>query len=151
MRWMNRLISLFFLFAFLLITVGYYEAFHAVKVLEIYNEPLPIIYPDKQENLIAGQPLVVKIHYCKFTNDIAHVSPELIGVQTKFMTAFISDVDSGCRTSDVQIGSVPLTTVPGTYILKIIFEYRVNSLHVEYKTAQSEPFEVGPGHVIYLP
>lgn len=148
MKILNYLFAISALLLGILAIVGFYETFHQVEILQVHNEPTPIIGKD----LRPGDTLTVQLNYCKLTDDTADVTPEMIGedVPNRYLPTFISDVKKGCYNSAITVGTIPLSAPAGTYSLRLVIQYQQNVLHRQFITIESEPFDVGAGKVIYL-
>lgn len=148
MRFINYIFPIIALLLGVLVIIGFYETFHQVDILQVHNEPVPVI----GDTLTPGQPLILKMDFCKFTNDPAVVTPELIGVNVpnRYLPSFISDVRQGCYNQQVTVGSIPLSASAGTYTVHLVIQYENSVLHHQFITVESQPFDVGNGHIIYL-
>lgn len=144
-----RVERLAFLLAIALISVGFYFTFHKVTILQVYNEPVEVM----GEPLRAGEALTIELDFCKFTDDTAAVTPELIGhdVPNRYLPTFISDTKKGCYNEAFTVGNVPLSAPSGTYTLRLAIEYNTNALHRQFLTIESKPFDVTAGKILYLP
>jgi hypothetical protein len=143
-------------FAGLLIVLFYIivtniNALWPIKVLEIFNEPLPILNENKQVE--RGEIVMFKIDFCKYGDHKATTRPMLVSdkdvvnigtVVYEFMIPqrVISQAKEGCRSVNNELFIVPSFVRPGTYYLQLNVDYEINRLRTDRVIIKSEVFEV---------
>lgn len=134
--------------SFAIILYAFEKISQPVEVLQVNNEPYPVL----NQPLKAGQQLTIYTDVCKLTDASGLVTPMLVGEHLIYLPSFVTNIKQGCFKGNVDIGLLPLSIPEGTYTLRLVIEYTINPLRKEYKTVESEPFDiVGSPKILYLP
>jgi len=122
-----------------MVVVTYLSAFHENPASEIFNSPMPV------DRLVyrAGDNIIGKINYCRYTNvafdtSISFVNNIILDTPTRHATG----APVGCGTVFGVLATVPDALPPGRYHLVGKNEYRVNFLATRTTEWSTVEFEV---------
>lgn len=143
----NWVRNLSFLGAFILIVYGFYITFRDIKVLEVFNEPVPLV----DDTLHPGEPIVLNIDFEKYVAIPAIVYPQLVctGTFPRNLPSFPSNLVAKRQQIPFSYGTVPLSMPPSeSCYLRVTVQYFINALNYRYYTFESDRFEVLGGQKI---
>lgn len=149
-QYWNLLRNISLIGACILISFGFFTAFYRAPVIEVLNEPMPML----SNSYYPGEPISFHIVFDKFTDDVAEVTPMMVGQDCPnvYLPSYISNVQVGHYDQDFTIGTIPLYAPPCTYTLRLTIEYQTSTLHRQFLTIESQPFEVLEGRAaVYFP
>lgn len=111
------------------------------KIVTIKKLP----YPIKNQNIAAGEYVVLDTDYCKYQALPASYFVQFIatpsGQVTTLEEKYLSNLDTGCKHVDFRI-LTPETVAPGKYIIRLNIRYQVNPIRTVDYSFDSEPFDI---------
>lgn len=119
----------------LMLLMGFW-LFYPYKTIE-FNQPLRV----NQKEINTGQHLQFNVDYCKYTNLQATVDNIFVDSVIYYTPPQPSQLTMGCRKLTYSI-YIPRALVPGEYIIKSVYTYRVNPIRTINVTVETETFTI---------
>jgi hypothetical protein len=121
-----------------------YLAFWPFKTITVYGND-EILNPGL--SVVAGEAVIYRAHYCKYTTAEATVHRSLVGATTYTFPTSSNNVPRGCATFISRNTLIPAGVLPGKYHLDVATTYQVNPLRSITVRHISQDFMVvsGPG------
>lgn len=121
---------------FVTMLIGIYLLFIPIKAFEVDGNS-KILTPVVK----AGEVVSYQTTYCKHENVPAVISKTLVdGILIPF-APYTSNVGIGCN-STVVFNTIPKFTPPGTYFIRILNSFRINSIRTTSYEYRTDDFEV---------
>ena len=98
-------------------------------------------FPVLNKKVIAGDPVVYEVAYCKNSDLSAKLSKSLVNDNIYLYSAVDSNAECGCHVVNATL-ETPSYAEPGLYHVKIVYEYSPNLLRKITYTKESEVFEI---------
>ena len=89
----------------------------------------------------AGDVMTYEVDYCKYTDNPATVSRQIVDGTTITFTPMVSLTEKGCDVVNASI-IIPEYVSSGTYRLVVHLSYKMNSIRVIEKRFETEEFKI---------
>lgn len=123
------------IFTLLVVGLNTYQLYWPVKVFEIKS--IQMVTPQVKP----GEDAVYHVNYCRYFEGDIHVFKSIDGPSLIYIPMSVNSNPPGCREADVHV-SIPASTIPGTYTIKIVAEAQVNPNKKATVRFQTDAFEV---------
>jgi hypothetical protein len=101
----------------------FYWAFTGSEALEVTKTTIT------PKTVKAGENVMVKVQYCKFTDDVGRSARRLVGDKREIVLPVIPDeFKKGCHSQEIPL-PIPDDTSPGFYTPRYRITYNTNPLH----------------------
>lgn len=92
--------------------------------------------------VVAGQAVIYRVAYCKYTDKQAFLSRSLVGSVLYGLPQSTNNIPPGCRTAISQNTIIPTGVAPGIYHLELRATYQINPLRSVSVESRTQDFIV---------